>query len=305
MGEGEVRSRGGWKTEARSPQREHVEDPTASEVEGDEGDGVRATGEGLGGETASLAAGAAQDRRGAGDARGADAGGCEGDPPDDEGNRDGRVRVPRVLIAFSGDGTAQSTLASELRRRGRRGGGHRRVHRRPQPRPDATGSGGRGAAARARGALRRRLCRPTRRLFLSCACAAAAKQDGAGGSAARAGALASVRPEAQRVGGILGGPRRGSECGGAAWSIKNPADCGDEKGMAWWPRFRDHAPLWRFSLIRDALAATRAVWETPVRCTDTAVALRACCASARCVPRDFVSDTEWIDESTYKTNCGG
>ena len=34
------------------------------------------------------------------------------------------------------------------------------------------------------------------------------------------------------------------------------------------------------------------VWETPVRCTATAVALRACCASARCVLRGFVSETE-------------
>eukprot|EP00965_Chrysotila_dentata_P052982 1757577-Pleurochrysis_carterae.AAC.1 len=29
------------------------------------------------------------------------------------------------------------------------------------------------------------------------------------------------------------------------------------------------------------------MWETPVRCTAAAVALRACCASARCVLRGF------------------
>eukprot|EP00965_Chrysotila_dentata_P231135 6198173-Pleurochrysis_carterae.AAC.1 len=34
------------------------------------------------------------------------------------------------------------------------------------------------------------------------------------------------------------------------------------------------------------------LWETPVRCTATAVALQACCASARCVLRGFVSETE-------------
>eukprot|EP00965_Chrysotila_dentata_P036277 1208137-Pleurochrysis_carterae.AAC.1 len=34
------------------------------------------------------------------------------------------------------------------------------------------------------------------------------------------------------------------------------------------------------------------LWETPVRCTATAVALQTCCASARCVLRGFVSETE-------------
>eukprot|EP00965_Chrysotila_dentata_P038240 1270486-Pleurochrysis_carterae.AAC.1 len=34
------------------------------------------------------------------------------------------------------------------------------------------------------------------------------------------------------------------------------------------------------------------VWETPVRCTATAVALQACFGSARCVLRGFVSETE-------------
>eukprot|EP00965_Chrysotila_dentata_P070998 2346256-Pleurochrysis_carterae.AAC.4 len=36
----------------------------------------------------------------------------------------------------------------------------------------------------------------------------------------------------------------------------------------------------------------REVCETPVRCTATAVELRACCSSARCVLRGFVSETE-------------
>eukprot|EP00965_Chrysotila_dentata_P038971 1295013-Pleurochrysis_carterae.AAC.1 len=43
---------------------------------------------------------------------------------------------------------------------------------------------------------------------------------------------------------------------GIAWMIENPADCGDPDGAAWWPRFRDHAPLWQLPRMRAALAAT-------------------------------------------------
>eukprot|EP00965_Chrysotila_dentata_P045763 1520412-Pleurochrysis_carterae.AAC.1 len=38
-------------------------------------------------------------------------------------------------------------------------------------------------------------------------------------------------------------------------------------------------------------ASARGMWETPVRCTATVVALRACCTSARCVLQGFVSET--------------
>eukprot|EP00965_Chrysotila_dentata_P243544 6205473-Pleurochrysis_carterae.AAC.1 len=38
----------------------------------------------------------------------------------------------------------------------------------------------------------------------------------------------------------------------AMWMVENPADCGDADGLAWWPRFRDHAPLWLLPRMRDA-----------------------------------------------------
>eukprot|EP00965_Chrysotila_dentata_P157696 5209192-Pleurochrysis_carterae.AAC.1 len=59
-----------------------------------------------------------------------------------------------------------------------------------------------------------------------------------------------------------------------------------------------------FSSMQDC--QTR-VQETPVQCTATVVAAATShrCASAQCVLRGFVSETEWIDETTYKANCGG
>eukprot|EP00965_Chrysotila_dentata_P086598 2859417-Pleurochrysis_carterae.AAC.1 len=38
--------------------------------------------------------------------------------------------------------------------------------------------------------------------------------------------------------------------------IENPADCGNPGGVAWWPRFRDHGPLWKLPRVCAALKAT-------------------------------------------------
>eukprot|EP00965_Chrysotila_dentata_P106286 3510456-Pleurochrysis_carterae.AAC.1 len=35
-----------------------------------------------------------------------------------------------------------------------------------------------------------------------------------------------------------------AEESGTPWIIENPADCGEAGGLAWWPRFADHAPIW-------------------------------------------------------------
>eukprot|EP00965_Chrysotila_dentata_P179533 5928663-Pleurochrysis_carterae.AAC.1 len=44
-----------------------------------------------------------------------------------------------------------------------------------------------------------------------------------------------------------------AEAAGADWAVENPEDCGDREGVAWWEQFADHAPLWMFPAMRDAL----------------------------------------------------
>eukprot|EP00965_Chrysotila_dentata_P124438 4112882-Pleurochrysis_carterae.AAC.1 len=48
--------------------------------------------------------------------------------------------------------------------------------------------------------------------------------------------------------------------------VENPADCGDKNGAAWWPRFKDHAPLWLFPRMRDALDTAGAEIVTIAQC---------------------------------------
>eukprot|EP00965_Chrysotila_dentata_P148978 4920427-Pleurochrysis_carterae.AAC.1 len=49
-----------------------------------------------------------------------------------------------------------------------------------------------------------------------------------------------------------------AQAAGAAWMVENPANCGDRSGVAWWPRFDDHAPLWLLPRVSAALEKTRA-----------------------------------------------
>eukprot|EP00965_Chrysotila_dentata_P235941 6201047-Pleurochrysis_carterae.AAC.1 len=53
---------------------------------------------------------------------------------------------------------------------------------------------------------------------------------------------------------------------GAVWAVENPADCGDPSGVAWWPKFASHAPLWVFPAVREALQRTRAGSVTFAQC---------------------------------------
>eukprot|EP00965_Chrysotila_dentata_P100433 3318969-Pleurochrysis_carterae.AAC.1 len=48
--------------------------------------------------------------------------------------------------------------------------------------------------------------------------------------------------------------------------LENPADCGDPDGIAYWPRFRHHAPLWRFPSIRAELEDAHAHTLTCAQC---------------------------------------
>eukprot|EP00965_Chrysotila_dentata_P078998 2605322-Pleurochrysis_carterae.AAC.1 len=77
------------------------------------------------------------------------------DPTTEDGGGDGwAARAARVLIAFSGDGTARSTLASELRRRGTEVVAIDTPSRGPRPRPhQRRGGGGDTALRRVRGGL--------------------------------------------------------------------------------------------------------------------------------------------------------
>eukprot|EP00965_Chrysotila_dentata_P041849 1388735-Pleurochrysis_carterae.AAC.1 len=52
--------------------------------------------------------------------------------------------------------------------------------------------------------------------------------------------------------------------------IENPADCGDTAGMAWWPRFEDHAPLWLMPKMRRAAMTTGAGMLTLTQCASGA-----------------------------------
>ena len=45
-----------------------------------------------------------------------------------------------------------------------------------------------------------------------------------------------------------------ADAAGAAWALENPADRGDPTSRAWWPKFADHAPLWKVPAVRLAIA---------------------------------------------------
>eukprot|EP00965_Chrysotila_dentata_P004512 146662-Pleurochrysis_carterae.AAC.1 len=48
--------------------------------------------------------------------------------------------------------------------------------------------------------------------------------------------------------------------------MENPADCGDAGGLAWWPRFASHAPIWLLPVVRDALGRAGAGYVTFAQC---------------------------------------
>ena len=54
---------------------------------------------------------------------------------------------------------------------------------------------------------------------------------------------------------------------GAAWALENPADRGDKRSAAWWPKFADHAPIWLNAHIAAALEAADATTRTFAQCS--------------------------------------
>eukprot|EP00965_Chrysotila_dentata_P161560 5336253-Pleurochrysis_carterae.AAC.1 len=59
---------------------------------------------------------------------------------------------------------------------------------------------------------------------------------------------------------------RAAHSAGASWMVENPAVCGDPTGVAWWPRFAEHAPLWLYPPMRSALDAADAESVTFAQC---------------------------------------
>eukprot|EP00965_Chrysotila_dentata_P085142 2808897-Pleurochrysis_carterae.AAC.1 len=53
---------------------------------------------------------------------------------------------------------------------------------------------------------------------------------------------------------------------GIPWAMENPADCGDARGPAWWPRMADHAPLWLLPRVRQAMQMAEAQTVTFAQC---------------------------------------
>eukprot|EP00965_Chrysotila_dentata_P085535 2821514-Pleurochrysis_carterae.AAC.1 len=76
-----------------------------------------------------------------------------------------------------------------------------------------------------------------------------------------------------------------AEAVGTPWALENPADCGDPRGLAWWPRFAEHAPLWLLPIMQEALGRAGAEYVTFAQCALGAATRKyttvACAASLR------------------------